>query len=67
MQQAIALEIDARVIVVEPVCHGRLWRTVTAVALFWSVVWCAAALYLWLAQSLLLFNVGESRWFTSRT
>src|SRR5262245_2173379 len=44
---------------------SRLWRTVGAAGLLWTLVWCFAVLFLWLAQSRLLFMTGESRTFAA--
>jgi hypothetical protein len=46
---------------IQPVSDGRLWRSVAAAALACAAAWSGAVLFLWVAQSWLLFGVGESR------
>ena len=57
------LAIDSSVCTgsIQSVSDGRLWRSVAAAALACAVAWTAAVLFLWVAQSWLLFRVGESR------
>jgi fermentation-respiration switch protein FrsA (DUF1100 family) len=60
-QQALSLELGARAFSRQPVSTKRLWRTVAASGLLCAVLWGGAVLFLWLAQSWLLFETGESR------
>jgi uncharacterized protein len=59
------LEADPDAVSIQPAPDRRLWRTVVAVSVFWTVVWFLGVLFLWSAQSWLVFMTGESRTFTT--
>jgi alpha/beta superfamily hydrolase len=60
-QHAYSLDLDLRTLSIHSVNERRMWRTVAAAGLLCVVLWFGAVLFLWLAQSWLLFNTGESR------
>jgi fermentation-respiration switch protein FrsA (DUF1100 family) len=60
-RQTLAIDPSARAASIQPVSDGRLWRSVAAAVLLCVVTWSGAVLFLWLAQSWLLFRLGDSR------
>jgi fermentation-respiration switch protein FrsA (DUF1100 family) len=64
-RQTLAIDPSVRTASIQPVSDGRLWRSVAAAALVCAAAWSGAVLFLWIAQSWLLFRVGESRTATA--
>jgi len=60
-RQTLAIDPIARSVSIQPISDGRLRRSVAAAALACAAAWFGAVLFLWIAQSWLLFRVGESR------
>src|SRR5262245_764057 len=59
-RQALSLELGAHGFSI-PSSDRRLRRTVGGLAVLWASVWFGSILFLWMAQSWLLFETGESR------
>jgi fermentation-respiration switch protein FrsA (DUF1100 family) len=57
----LAIDPSVHTASIRPVSDGRLWRSVAAAVLVCAATWSGAVLFLWSAQSWLLFRVGESR------
>jgi pimeloyl-ACP methyl ester carboxylesterase len=57
----LSLDVTPRIVAAHPLPAGAVRRAIVAVGALWTIAWVFAVLFLWVAQSQLVFMTGESR------